>query len=103
MNYKIQIISLIYSFCYGIAFNFFNDLNEKISVKNKIWNIIILFFFIIVNALLYITILYKINFGTFHIYFLFMLMMGFYLANFLKKFISKNVKTCNILKKFKKM
>ena len=103
MNYKIQIISLFYSFSYGVIFYFLNIINEKFSIKNKVLNIIILFLFIIVNALLYITILYKINFGIFHIYFLFMLMIGFYIASFFKKILSKNVKFCNKLKKFKKM
>ena len=101
MNYKIQIISLAYSFGYGILFFFLNILNEKLSSKNKLIYIIELFLFIIINALLYITILYKINFGILHIYFLFMLMLGFYFASFIKKILSKNVKLRSFFKKFK--
>lgn len=99
MNYKIQILSLIYSFGYGVFFYFFSILNDKILRKNKILDFIILILFVFINALLYITFLYKINFGVFHIYFLIMLCLGYYVSFFLKKFLIKNIKR----DKFKKI
>lgn len=84
MDYKIQILSLLYSFVYGIFFYFLNILNDKFLNKNKIINTIILVLFVFVNALLYITVLYKINYGVFHIYFLFMLFLGYGLASIIK-------------------
>lgn len=103
MNYKVQIISLLYSFVYGMLFYFFNKLNEKLIFKQKFLNIINLFVFVILSVLIYITILYKINCGVFHIYFLFMVILGFYFGLVFKKFLLKNVKFCNFLKKRKKL
>lgn len=101
MNYKIQIISLLYSFGYGVFFFLFNILNNKFISKNKYINFITLLVFVILNALLYITILYKINFGVFHIYFLIMIFLGYYFSFFIKKYISNNVKWCKKIKKSK--
>ena len=100
MNYKIQIISLIYSFGYGMFFYFFSFLNDKLSSKNEILNVVTLIAFVLLNALLYITILYKINFGVFHIYFLIMIILGYYFSLILKKIVSNNVKSWkNIIKR----
>lgn len=99
MDYKIQILSLIFSFGYGIFFYFLSILNDKVLIKNKILSVIVLILFVFINALLYITILYKINFGVFHIYFLIMLALGYYVAFFLKKILIKNIKWDKFKKK----
>lgn len=91
MDYKIQILSLIYSFLYGVFFYYLSLLNDKILIKNKILNIILLILFIIINSLLYITILYKINFGIFHVYFLIMLALGYYTGCLLKRLLKNNI------------
>lgn len=92
MDYKIQILSLIYSFGYGVFFYFLSILNDKILIKNRVLSVVLLLLFVFINALLYITILYKINFGIFHIYFLIMLALGYYFVFFLKKLLIKNIK-----------
>lgn len=103
MDYKIQILSLLYSFSYGIFFYFFSLFNDKFMTKNKIYNVLILLCFIILNSLIYITGLYKINFGVVHIYFLIMIFLGYYFAYIIKKIVSNNVKSWKFFKKSKKL
>lgn len=82
MSLKLQIISLIVSFLYGIFFSFLLNINYKIIYNNsKLIKIIGTFIFIIANSLLYFYILLKINNGIVHIYLLLSLLMGFILGN----------------------
>ncbi len=103
MDYKIQIISLIYSYSYGIFFYFYSLFNDKFMTKNNVYNISLLLCFIILNSLIYITVLYKINFGVVHIYFFIMIFLGYYFAYIIKKVVSNNVKSWKIFKKNKKL
>ena len=91
MNYKIQLISFLVSFLFGIFFFYTNMLNKKIINKQKIYyKYIITFLYIINITLIYIILIYKINKGIFHIYFLIMVLLGYIISlNQLK-----NVKKC---------
>ena len=83
MRINIQLISLEYSFLYGIFFYFMLLLNKK-YLNNKyafIYNLL----FIIDNVLLYFIILRYINNGIFHIYFLFTIVLGFSLVYYVDK------------------
>ena len=92
MNIKLQIITLIVSFFYGIFFSFFLSLNYKfIYSDKKIIKIIISFLVVIINVLLYFIILRKINYGIFHIYEIFSLILGFLLENWLSGIIAKKL------------
>lgn len=84
MNYKLQIISLLYSFGYGMFFNFGYKLNMSFYKKNKLYNIVLDILYIVITSLLYVTILYKINKGIFHIYFIIMLLLGYFLSILVK-------------------
>lgn len=98
MTLKIQIISLVVSFLYGIFFSFLLNINYKLIYNdNKFIKIIGTFMFIIVNSLLYFLILLKINNGIVHIYCIFSLIIGFIIENFI---ISKKIS--KIALKFKK-
>ncbi len=78
MNYKIQIISLIFSFFFGIFFYFTSLFNYKFIKKHSIFlKYLVTIVYILDIALLYILFMYKINYGVIHIYFLFMLFLGF--------------------------
>ena len=103
MDYKLQLISLIYSFGYGVFFYFFNFLNDKFLGKKKVLDVLILLMFIVLNSIIYLTILYKINFGVFHIYFLIMIVLGYYCGCLFKKYISNNVKCWKKIKFIKKI
>ena len=80
-----------------------SNIDFKFMINSKIYNIFLILLFIILNSLLYITILYKLNFGIIHTYFFIMILLGYYFSSLLKKFISNNVKSWKILKKPKKL
>lgn len=97
-----QIITIIFSFIYGIIFYILLEINCKyIYYGNKIYRIIITFLFVICNTLLYFIILKKINYGIVHIYFLLCILTGYILSNFVyKNLIVKRKKQCyNVYKK----
>ena len=78
MTLKIQIISLIVSFLYGIFFSFLLNINYKIIYNNnKFIKIFGTFLFIVFNSLLYFLILLKVNNGIVHIYCILSLICGF--------------------------
>ncbi len=84
MSLNLQIISLVYSFIYGIIFYFLVLINKKYLYDNK-YAFLIDILFIIDNVLLYFIILRYINNGVFHIYFLVMLILGYILVYYIDK------------------
>ena len=91
MNLKIQIFSLLFSFFYGILFSFLFIFNYKYLFFKKKWvQVVITFLFLIDMALLYFLILKIVNGGMIHLYFYFMIFIGFYISfPILKKFRKK--------------
>lgn len=89
MILKLQIISLVVSFLYGIFFSFLLNINYKLIYNdNKFIKIIGTFLFVIFNSLLYFLILLKINNGIVHIYCIITLIVGF---TFYNSFLSKKI------------
>ena len=91
MILKTQIISIIYSFFFGVIFFFLLELNQIFFYKGKIvYRIIISFLFIILMSLIYFFGLIKINNGIIHFYFYLSIFTG-YLLSFViyKKFNCK--------------
>lgn len=84
MSLNIQIISLLYSFIFGIIFYFLVLLNKKYLYNNKL-SFIVCLLFVIDNVLLYFIILRYINNGIFHIYFFITIILGFLLSYFIDK------------------
>jgi len=81
MILRIQILSLLYSFFYGIVFYFLLEVNHKFLYEGKIvYRIIISFLFIILMSLLYFFGLVKINNGIIHLYFYLSLFTGYLLS-----------------------
>ena len=103
MDYKLQIISLIISFLYGVFFSTVTNINYnylyKTSTPFKItFNII----FILDVVLIYLIIMYKINKGIFHNYFILMIFLG-YVVSFNKiKASTKRLKLKCIIEKNEK-
>lgn len=91
MNLKIQLFSLIFSFFYGMLFSFCININyQYLFYKKVFFQIIITFLFLLDMALLYFLVLKFINDGIIHIYFYFMLFLGFYITfPIMKKFRKK--------------
>jgi len=76
-----QILSLIYSFFYGIFFFSMLEVNYKILYNGKfIYRIMISFLFVIFISLLYFIILLKINNGILHVYFFLVFFTGYMLS-----------------------
>ena len=81
MSIKIQIYSIIISFIYGYFFSRVLDYNLNFVKRyNKIWQIIINIVFINNFAIFYVWLLYKINGGIFHYYFIMSLVGGLLLS-----------------------
>ncbi len=79
MNLKIQIISLAFSFFFGILFSFLVNINYKFLFSKKLgFQIIVTGVFVIDAFLFYFLILQKINHGILHPYFYLMIALGFY-------------------------
>lgn len=84
MVLKAQLISLFFSFFSGIVFFVFMKINYKFLFFGKmIIRIIFNLIFTIDFSLLYFIILSKINGGILHIYFLFLFVLGFFVAKFI--------------------
>jgi hypothetical protein len=86
VNLNEQINLILFSFVFGIFFNFFLTLNCKfIYSYHKIIKIISSFLFVLINVLIYFIILKKINNGIFHIYSLIIIFITYLLIEKLKK------------------
>ncbi|MGM9882349.1 MAG: spore cortex biosynthesis protein YabQ [Bacilli bacterium] len=81
MILKIQILSLLYSFFYGIVFFILLEVNYKLLYSGKLfYRIITSFLFIIFISLFYFIGLIKVNNGIIHIYFFLSLFTGYLLS-----------------------
>lgn len=95
MNIKVQIISILFSFVFGIIFSLLTNINYKyLFSKNKIYKIFFTFIYILDATLLYFIIIKKINNGIVHLYFLLFIGLGFLVGLFkFTKYIDK-LKMC---------
>jgi len=91
MNSLLQLLSFFVSFIFGIFFCFITILNFKLIEKfKKFIQHIITFIYVIDVTIIYIIIMYHLNKGYFHIYFIMMVFVGYSIGFILyKKFISK--------------
>ena len=90
MDLKIQLLSLGFSFVFGLLFSIFVKMNYKLLfLSKKHIQIISNFLFLLDMSLLYFFIIKFINNGVLHIYFLFLFLFGWYLGTFLLKIIIK--------------
>ena len=101
MNSYIQVLSFIISFIYGIIFYLLTRFNNYIlENKHKVLRFIITLVFIVDVVILYVYLMYKVNNGYFHIYFIIVVIIGFVIMN---KFYDKLQKACKkYVKKIKK-
>ena len=93
MILKIQIIGFILSFAYGFFFSLLISLNHKMiySLK-KTLKIISSITIIIIGVLLYFLLLKNIIEGLFHVYFVFALLIGACIENFLSDKVANRIK-----------
>lgn len=78
MNSYIQLASLVLSFIYGVILYYLNKFNIKIiKGKNIILKSIICLLYTFDISLLYVVILYNLNNGILHIYFVLCILFGY--------------------------
>ncbi len=78
MNSSLQLISIFISFLYGMLFYFLTIILFKlINSLKKIYKHIITFIYVLDISIIYMIIMYNINKGYFHLYFIFMVFIGF--------------------------
>lgn len=103
MDVRIQLIALTFSFFYGSIFYLLNKLNNNIiKGQKKIYQSLITILFMYNIILLYIISMYKINNGQFHIYFIFMIVLGFISSYKLTKKLENSVKFSSFVEKIKR-
>ena len=83
MRIEIQLICFFISFLYGMLINFSMRVHRKL-LKKTYWVSKVFISFIMV--IMYVDVLFFINNGNFHIYFVFMIIFGFFVG---RKFTNK--------------
>lgn len=79
---RIQVVSVVISFLYGVFFSILLNINSKfIYDTKKIKKYLFNFIFVLDNVLLYFIILRHINNGILHYYFIISLVLGFLSVN----------------------
>lgn len=100
MNSYLQLLIIVISFLYGTLFYLLARYNMLIIKKlSTFLKYVISFVFVIDMVIIYIYLIYHINRGMFHIYFLVMIFLGYVTMNYLYKYL---VKLCQKIKKKKR-
>ena len=100
MTAQIQLITLSISYLYGFLFYYLSKINYLIiQNKKRFYQSLITILFMYNIVLIYIIIIFKINNGIFHLYFIFMIALGFYTNLILTKKMLKNVKCRSFIEK----
>lgn len=79
MSAGLQVLSFIFSFSFGCFFALLKYFFNKIFLKGfKYFKFFLNIIFVIFNSFIYMYILYKINYGVLHLYFILMFLIGYY-------------------------
>ncbi len=89
MALKIQLISFLVSYLYGMFFYIMLEINSKFLYSSNIFvKVIGSFLFVVFHTLLYFLLLMKINYGCIHFYFFLCILFGFIICKVVyKKFV----------------
>lgn len=103
MTSNLQLISFLVSFLFGIGFFCLTCLNFKI-IKNlkKIIKHVITGIYVLDITIIYVIIIYHINKGYFHIYFIIMVILGYFVGFITNKHIISKISVNNLFHKLKK-
>lgn len=94
------ILVLLISLVYGVIFLILSLLNYKLFEKfSIIFQFLITLLFSFDFGMIYLLIIYKINYGCFHVYYLIPIILGFYIAY---KFKNRTVNFCKYFKNKRK-
>lgn len=86
MNSYIQLICLFVSFFYGVFLYYANNYNVKVIISSNILEkIFISILYLFVISLTYVCFLLKLNDGILHIYFVFLIILGYVFVSVKKR------------------
>lgn len=101
MDNSIQILSFLVSFVFGFLFSLLSRYHyDMVYSLKKIMRYVLTFLFILDMSLLYILILYYVNEGVVHLYFVIVTFLGYGLEKYCNRHVKKNVKWCYPIAKF---
>jgi hypothetical protein len=86
MAIDLQLWSILISFLYGIFIYFIIIFHSKLLKKNNIIKLFLNLLFVYIIILIYVLMIYFINKGIFHLYFLFLILGGYLLSNMIVKY-----------------
>ena len=87
MRIEIQLICFFISFLYGMLINFSMRVHRKLLKKAYLVSKILIYFLAtFIMVIMYVDVLFFVNNGNFHIYFMFMIILGFFVG---RKFTNK--------------
>lgn len=93
MTSKIQLLSFSISFLFGVCFYYLSIINFNLIKDFKSYlKHIITCIYVFDIIIIYVIILYKLNNGYFHIYFLLMVILGYISGYFINNLIKKYMK-----------
>ena len=81
-----QLLCIVISFGYGILLGFvYYLLNKFVKKKNLLFRILLFIISIVLLAILYVYVIYKVNYGIINVYFYVLMASGFILFNVKKR------------------
>lgn len=100
MTSKMQLISFLVSFIYGVIFYYLTIINFRLIKDLKIYiQHIITFIYVIDMIIIYIILLYHLNKGYFHIYFIGMVMIGYFVGFITNKKLLSKIRVNKIIRR----
>lgn len=104
MEETLQLFSFFLSFLFGFFFHFFSFFHFKICDKYSIYfRYFVTFLFVLDSVLIYLLLLYYLNGGVLHIYFLIFVFLGFFSYGYLSKHVNfSKILSSRIVKFFRK-
>ena len=100
MNSNMQLLSFLVSLFYGIIFYYLTIINFKLIEKlKKYLKHIITVIFVLDMIIIYIIIFYNLNKGYFHIYFLLMVIFGYFVGFITNKRIFSKINVNKLLRR----
>lgn len=101
MDNSLQLLSFLVSFLFGIVFSFFSRYHYDMVYSLKtLPRYVLTFLFILDMSLFYILLLYYVNDGTVHLYFVAVTFLGYFLEKVLSPYVKKYVKSYSPIAKF---
>ena len=101
MSLDIQILSLLFSFIYGVIISYLYNLNYNfIYYYSILYKVVINILFCIDASLIYFLLIKVINYGVIHIYFVFSFLIGFFVFSSKYKFLRNIIKSKKLEKKW---